>query len=332
MDKKYLEILKVIKDADFFKRITNSELDESFMREYKEFLNWYDISYTQKMSESFLKEMSHLIDWEGIFHHMLYYEKVLSKEFILEKFKYMYNKNIAFYLQQLYFPEFIVEKNIENLYKDNRITKNALIDILSCQNYSDKLYSNLFNFFYKVYGKDLIIKCEFFPTKVLLKKFNLLSEKDKVNFFIYRTFNIKYFKDDINKYEKYIKKYQDINLYKELFNKDVKGINKFINKLYTYDSNKKTYNKNNLPKYIKKHCKLYDDYFLADAYIIGNFTKNTIINGKDDKFYLDFYSYNYFKNNRSYMCWCNYKHGKTAKIYYKDLISEDKAKKYTILV
>ncbi len=42
------------------------KLSENFIREFKDKVNWYNISYSQKLSENFIREFKDNVNWNSI--------------------------------------------------------------------------------------------------------------------------------------------------------------------------------------------------------------------------------------------------------------------------
>ena len=59
--------------------ISRKPLSEKFIREFKNNVNWYNISMFQQLSENFIKEFQNEVDWDCISKH-----QKLSEDFIIE--------------------------------------------------------------------------------------------------------------------------------------------------------------------------------------------------------------------------------------------------------
>ena len=60
------------------RRICREEkLSEDFMRQYADYLNWYDLSQHQQMSEEFCKEFLTRVDWRSVLNRGLISEQFL---------------------------------------------------------------------------------------------------------------------------------------------------------------------------------------------------------------------------------------------------------------
>ncbi len=89
------DILKFILRTISYNNKYKDILSEPFIREFKDYVNWFYISRSQKLSESFIKEFKNKVDWNYISH----YQK-LSETFIRE-FKNYVNWDIISYSQKL---------------------------------------------------------------------------------------------------------------------------------------------------------------------------------------------------------------------------------------
>jgi hypothetical protein len=58
---------------------TYQVLSENFIREFKDYVNWVNISYDQVLSESFIREFKDMVSWAGISER-----QILSESFIRE--------------------------------------------------------------------------------------------------------------------------------------------------------------------------------------------------------------------------------------------------------
>ena len=60
-------------------RISMQPLSEEFIREFKDEVNWNNISVIQNLSEDFIREMKNYVDWG-----LISIRQVLSEDFIRE--------------------------------------------------------------------------------------------------------------------------------------------------------------------------------------------------------------------------------------------------------
>ena len=87
--------IKDLTDVDWYNISYYQKLSEEFIRKFKDKVNWYSINYYQKLSEEFIREFKDRVYWYNISK----YQK-LSEGFIIENIKYIdigrlkYNKNI----------------------------------------------------------------------------------------------------------------------------------------------------------------------------------------------------------------------------------------------
>jgi hypothetical protein len=64
--------------VDWF-AVSHEKLNEAFIREFQDKINWSRIGYTQSLSEDFIREFQDRLDWDYIS-----YCQILSEDFIRE--------------------------------------------------------------------------------------------------------------------------------------------------------------------------------------------------------------------------------------------------------